>query len=132
MLEKIKISWKVLTVKIGVGAVVISLLSLFMPWFTYNNMSQSVVQAIKADPDFFAGVSPIFAVSMLWVVGFFLTNHPKLTLVGDAALLFLYAGFAIAGSDRGLSAGVGSYLYLLMVFVCIVCAFLTKKRKKTE
>lgn len=130
MIEKVKMMWKVLTVKIGAAAVAVSFISLFLPWFTYKDMSQSVMQAIHADPDYFTGLLPAMVIAMLWIVFFFLTNHSKLTLLGDAVLLFVYAGMAIEGFDRGLSAGVGSYLYLLAVLVCIICAFLTKKQGK--
>lgn len=128
MIEKVKMMWKLLTVKIGVVAVAVSFISLFLPWLTYRDISQSLMQALHADPDYFAGLLPAVVIAMFWIVFFFLTNHSKLTLLGDLVLLFVYGGMAIEGFDRGLSAGVGSYLYLLAVLVCIICAFLTRKQ----
>lgn len=132
MLEKIKKSWSLLTVKVAVVALLVSIVSLYMPWFTYDNLSQTVMQAIHADPDFFVGALPVLFIAVLWVLIFFLINHPKLTLVGDAVLIFMYAGFVIAGKDRNLNQGAGAYLYLAAVIVCIICAFATKKQREEK
>lgn len=129
MMDKVKGTWSLLTVKIAIGAVLVSLVSLYLPWFTYGGQSQTLNEAMKADPDFFVGAMPVMIAAAIWIVVFFLLNHPKLTLLGDVAMLFMYAAFAVAADDRNLNQGVGFYLYLVAAIVCIVCAFATKKRR---
>lgn len=131
-MEKMKVCWKMATVKISVAAVILAAVSLFLPWFTFMGLSQSMMDAISADPEFFTGFLPVLIIAMLWVVVFFLLNHPKLTLVGDAALLFVGVGTMILGMDRGLNPGLGAGLFVVAVLVCIVCAFLTKKQRRPQ
>lgn len=128
-MEKVKVCWKIITVKVAVVAAVLAAVSLFLPWFTYMGLSQSMMDAVAADPEFFTGFLPVIFIALLWIVVFFLLNHPKLTLVGDAALLFVGVGAIILGKDRGLSVGMGAWLFVLAVATCLICAFITKKQR---
>lgn len=129
MLNKVKQCWGTLTVKIAVIASVLSIVSLYLPWFTYGGQSQSVMEAIEADPDFFAGAMPILLVAALVTIVLFLTNHPKLSLIGPAVMAFMFMALKVAGDERNLNSGIGTYLYLVVIIVCIVCAFATKKHR---
>lgn len=130
MTEKIKTTFGIVTVKIALGAVILCFISLFMPWLTEGRLSMTLIQAFQEKPSYFAGMPALLAVGLLWVAAFFLLNFPKLTLVGDVPLLVVWLGLMVTASDYGLTLGIGSYLYLILVIVCIVMAFMTKKIKK--
>ena len=121
-MEKIKETWKLVTVKIALAAAVLALVSLYLPWYTRDNLSQTIMQAIKERPDYYVGALPVVVIGALWTAAFFLLNHPKLTLIGLA--------FVMEASGRGISLGMGAYLYAVMVIALIVCAFATKKIRK--
>ena len=129
-MEKIKETWKLVTVKIALAAAVLALVSLYLPWYTRDNLSQTIMQAIKERPDYSVGALPVVVIGALWTAAFFLLNHPKLTLFGDAALIFMFLAFVMEASGRGISLGMGAYLYAVMVIALIVCAFATKKIRK--
>ena len=130
--EIIKKSAHRVTVIFALAAVALSFVSLYLPWFTLDNMSQSVMQAVREDPDFFVGLLPAIVIALSWIAVFFVTNHPKLSLLGVLALLFLGVALIIAGVDRGLGIGFGGYLYMLLNLVFIGCSFATKKMKKDQ
>lgn len=130
MLERIKMSFSRLTVKIALGAVVAAFISKYLPWLTDKTHSQSLAQAIAAKPDYFTGVPTLLMVGLLWVAVWFLLNHPKLTLLGDAPLLLVWLGMLMTASDYSLDLGIGAFLFILAVAVCVVMAFMTKKLKK--
>ena len=132
MFETVKKSVRRVTVIAALVLAVLCFVSLYLPWFTLNGESQSVMEAVKADPDFFTGLLPTIILLLLWVAVFFLTNHPKLTLVGALALLPIGATLVYAGQDRGLGTGFGTYIYFLAAIGFIVCAFATKKLKKAS
>lgn len=130
MIENVKKSWSVVTVKVAVCAAAAALISLFLHWFTYKDEGMSLIEIVRESPEYFKGVLPLFLLGIVWVAVFFLLNHPKLTLLGDVLLLFMYAAMALEGANHGLSMGVGNILFLIAVIACVVCAFLTRKRKK--
>lgn len=127
--EKIKMSFKCVTVKIALAAVVLGALCPFMPWLTEGRYSMSMTQAFAEKPGYFTGMPAMLIGGLLWIAVFFLLNHPKLSLVGNAPLLIIWLVFLMTASDFGLNLGVGSYLFLIAVIVCIVTAFMTKKVK---
>lgn len=129
-MEKMKQSWSVVTVKIAVIAVVIALVSIFLPWFSRDNMSQTLKQAVDADPEFYVGILPAIVVGAIWIVLCFLLNHPKLTLVGTVVMAFCGLAVVVLAMGWNLSLGLGTWFYLLAVVVCVVCAFATKKIRK--
>lgn len=131
-MEKIKETWKLITVKIAIGAAVLALVSLYLPWYTRDNLSQTVMQAINERPDYFVGALPVVIIGALWTAVFFLLNHPKLTLIGDAALIFMFLAFSMETWGRDISLGMGAYLYAVMTIALIVCAFATKKIRKMK
>ncbi len=131
-MEKIKETWKLITVKIAIGAAVLALVSLYLPWYTRDNLSQTVMQAINERPDYFVGALPVVIIGALWTAVFFLLNHPKLTLIGDAALMFMFLAFSMETWGRDISLGMGAYLYAVMTIALIVCAFATKKIRKMK
>ena len=57
-MEKIKETWKLVTVKIALAAAVLALVSLYLPWYTRDNLSQTIMQAIKERPDYYGGALP--------------------------------------------------------------------------
>ncbi len=44
-------------------------------------------------------------------------------------MAFMFMVLKVAGDERNLNSGIGTYLYLVVIIVCIVCAFATKKRR---
>ncbi len=129
MLNKIKMSFRRLTVKISLGAVVLAFISQYLPWFTDRTHSQSLSEAFVEKPRYFAGMPVVLIVSLLWIAVCFLLNHPKLTLVGILPLLYIWLSLIATASNYSLSLGIGFFLYTIMLIVCIVMAFLTKKQK---
>lgn len=128
----IKTSFNKLTVKIALGAVVLCFLCRYLPWLTEGKQSMSMVEAIEEKSSYFAGITAVLIVGFLWVIVFFLLNHPKLTLIGDVALLVVWLVFLMTASDYNLNLGFGAILHLILVIACIVLAFLTKKTKKAK
>ena len=129
-MNKIKKSWRTPTVKIAVIAVLAAIACLFLPWLKGEDITLSLMTAVRENPAEYTGVLPLIMVSALWVIFMFLLNHPKLTLVGDLPLIFILAGFFILDSDSETKPGFGRYLYLAAVLVCVICAFLTRKRRE--
>lgn len=130
MLEKIKVSFGRLTVKIALGAVVVAFISSFLPWLTEGTKSQSLMQAFAEKPDYFVGFPLMLIGGLLWIAVWFLLNHPKLTLVGVFSLLLVWLVMLMVASDYGLNLGMGFFLYIIAVVICVVMAFMTKKIKK--
>lgn len=127
MLEKIKISFGRLTVKIALAAVIIVFISQYLPWLTEGNKSQSLAQAFAEKPDYFIGFPIILIGGVLWIGVCFLLNHPKLTLVGFLPLLLVWLVMLMTASDYGLNLSVGFFLYIIALVVSVVMAFATKK-----
>lgn len=132
MLKKVKDAWRVPTVKAALVAVVLEFISLYLPFYVQDNLSMSVMGAIAEKPSYYVGFPWVIYVGILWVLAFFLTNHPKLTLLGDFWLLFLGLSFCVDIRNHGLQTGMGVYVYFFMILVCMVCAILTRKQKKQK
>lgn len=129
MLNKIKMSFGRLTVKIALGAVVLTFISQYLPWLTDRTHSQSLAEAFVEKSSYFAGMPVVLIIGLLWVAVWFLLNHPKLTLVGILPLIFIWLSLLATASNYGINLGIGSFLYIIMVIVCVVMAFLTKKQR---
>ncbi len=128
-MKTIETSFKRLTVRIALGAVILSFISQFLPWLRTGSLSSSLIGIYTANASFFAGVPMVVLVSLLWIAACFLFNHPKLTLIGDLPLLFVWFGFFLIGGKYQASMGVGFFVYLIAVLLCIAMAFATKKIK---
>ncbi|MDO4327353.1 MAG: hypothetical protein Q4E24_15230 [bacterium] len=128
-MKTIQISLKRLTVRIALGAVILAFISQFLPWMKTGNQSQSLIGIYTADTSFFAGVPMVLLLSLLWIAGWFLLNHPKLTLIGIVPLLFVWFGFLLIGGKYQASLGIGFFVYLIAVLTCAAMAFATKKIK---
>lgn len=129
MMEKIKMSFGRLTVKIALAAVIICFISQFLPWLTEKKQSMSLVEAFAEKPTYFAGMPIMLIVGLLWVAVWFLLNHPKLTLVGIVPLVLVALVLLMTASDFGLNLGIGFFLYVIALIVCVVMAFMTKKQR---
>lgn len=129
MLEKIKVSFGRLTVKIAVGAAIAALLSQYLTWLTDGRHTQSLAQAFAEKPDYFVGFPFILFGGTLWVAVCFLLNHPKLSLVGLVPLQLIWLAMLMTASDYGLSLGAGFFLFIAAMIVCVVMVFKTKKIK---
>lgn len=127
--DKIKMSFGCLTVKIALAAVILTFVSIYLPWLTDRTRSQSLAEAIAAKPKYFAGMPVVLIVGLLWIAVWFLLNHPKLTLIGVLPLSFICMSMISTASNYHINLGFGFFLYILMIIVCVVMAFLTKKKK---
>lgn len=130
MLEKVKMSFERVTVKIALIAAVLGYVSQYLPWLTDKTHSQSLAQAIAEKPDYFIGFPIIMIVGFLWIIVCFLLNHPKLALVGWLPLNFMWLVMLMTASDYGLNLGMGFFVYIIVQIVCLVMVFMTKKIKK--
>lgn len=130
MMEKVKLSFGRLTVKIALVAVVFTLISPFLPWLTEGDRSQSLMQAYAEKPDYFVGFPLMIVGGVLWIGVWFLLNHPKLTLVGVLPLLLICLVMLMTASDYGLNLGIGFFIYSIAVVVSAAMAFATKKSKR--
>lgn len=130
MLDTIKNSFSKVTVKLALAAAVVIVASLYLAWLQEGELSESLVEAIAEKPDYFAGVPQLLVAGVLWIVVWFLLNHPKLTLIGVIPLLLVWAIMLMTASDYGLDLGIGFFIYILALVVCVAMAFATKKTKK--
>lgn len=130
MLEKIKTSFGRLTVKIALGAIIIAFISQYLPWLTEGTRSQSLAEAFAEKPDYFVGFPVMLIGGLLWMAVWFLLNHPKLTLVGVIPLLLVWLVMLMVASDYGLNLGMGFFIYIIALVLCVVMSFMTKKIKK--
>lgn len=131
-MECIKVSVAKKTVLIALAAAVVCFITRWLPWFTYGSYSMSMAGAIAEKPSYFAGVTLMHTVGVLWLLVFFLTNHPKLSIIGVLPLIFLWMSMLFTASDYDMGVGFGAYVYILTVVVCIAMAFATKKTKKAK
>ena len=134
MKEKIKATWSLITVKAALAAAALAAVSLYLPWYTNGTLNQSLMQRVGENPDYYIGAVPVILAGILLTVIFFLTNHPKLTLIGDVAMAVMYLAFTvmeIAGYND-VRLAMGAYLYLTAMAVLIVCAFATRKIRKEK
>ena len=67
---------------------------------------------------------------ILWIAVCFLLNQPKLSLIGNLPLLLVWLVLLMVASDYGLDLGIGFFLYIIALVVCVAMAFATKKIKK--
>lgn len=132
MLEKIKSTFRLVTVKIALCAVILCFISQYLPWLTEGKHSQSLAEAFAEKPDYFVGFPVMLIGGILWIAAWFLLNHPKLTLVGVLPLMLVWLVMLITASEYGLNPGVGFFLYIIAVIVSAVMAFATKKIKKKD
>lgn len=134
MKEKIKAAWSLITVKIAVVAAALAAVSLYLPWYTNGTLNQSLMQRVNENPDFYVGAVPVILVGIFLTVIFFLTNHPKLTLIGDLLMSAMYLAFAVmeTAGYHDVRLAVGAYLYLIATLLLIVCAFATKKIRNAK
>lgn len=130
MLKMIQVSLKRLTVRIALAAVVLIFISQFLPWITARGQSMSMMAIYTQDTSFFAGVPVVTLLSLLWIALWFMLNHPKLTLIGVLPLLFVWFGFLLVGGKYEADMGIGFFIYLIAVLICVIMAFATKKIKE--
>lgn len=75
-------------------------------------------------------------VSILLVILLQLTNHPKLSLIGCAGMIFTIVIISVAMSEvrhqfgNMAKYGIGYWLFLISTILCVVSAIITKKRRK--
>lgn len=130
MLNKMKLSFERLTVKIALGAAVIAFISQYLPWLTDGRLSQSLASVFAEDPEYYVGLPILLVGGLLWIVLCFLLNHPKLALVGTLPQIFTVLVMSMTASEHDLHMGVGFFVYSIAVVICIVMVFLTRKIKK--
>lgn len=129
MLEKMKLSFGRLTVKIALGAAAIAFISQYLPWLTDGRLSQSLASVFAEDPEYYVGLPTLLAGGLLWVALCFLLNHPKLALVGILSQIFIVLAMVMTASKYDLHMGFGFFIYSIAVVTCIVMVFLTRKIK---
>ena len=132
MLEKVKVSFGRLTVKIGLCAAILCFISQYMTWLTEDERSTSLAGLIAEEPDFFEGLPAMLIGGVLWIAVCFLLNHPKLTLIGVLPLLVILLAMLTTASGFGYGLGMGVFLYIIALVVCVVMAFATKKIKRED
>ncbi len=127
MLNKMKRSFGRPTVRIALVAVVLALVSLFLPWLSRGELSTSLMGAYLEEPEYFMGLPAVILCSLLWLAVCFLLNHPKLSLVGILPLLFAWFGILLIAGEVEAKLGIGFFIYFIAAVVCVVMAFATKK-----
>lgn len=122
MLNKIKgsIHWR--PVKIALAAVVVAFISVWLPWLADETHSQSLAEAFSAKPDYFTGMPAMVTLGMLWTALSFLLFRRKLALLGLIPMAIVWGKVLMTASDYGLYLGIGFYLYIISVVVCVVMA----------
>lgn len=124
------------TVWIALVLSLAAIVAIFLPWVSASAMgvtqSMTFRQLTSEEETLF--MTPLAVIANLWVILFFLTNHPKLTLIGTLANAFsiLIIMMAISQFNGMLQYGAGFYLYIAATIICFVCAFATKKQKKAK
>jgi hypothetical protein len=127
-----KKAWNLPTVWVALGAVVLAVISIYLPWLTYRKETASLIEVIESDPDFFTGFLPLIFIGLAWNVAFFLLNHPKLTLLGNLPVFFCGLIMIIAIGETPADLGFGAILFMIASVTMIVMAFATKKIRKAK
>lgn len=130
MLDKVKLSFARITVKIALAALVLAFISQYLPWLTEKSHSQTLAEAFAEKPSYFVGFPQMLIGGILWIAVCFLLNHPKLSLIGNLPLLLVWLVLLMVASDYGLDLVIGFFLYIIALVVCVAMAFATKKIKK--
>lgn len=130
-MERIKASVSIRTIQIALGGLAVCIISIFLPWLSASvfgiNVSYSMVEAFRVEPEWFEGVPALLAVGLLWMLVLYLLGHPKIALIGVVPLAIVWLGMFVTADESGFSLSIGAFVYLLGLIVCIVMSFMTKK-----
>lgn len=136
-MERIKKAVTTPTILIGLGGVVLGVISIFLPWFTNVLLDLSLDQTLDL-AEWFQGETQVgtilrvlLIVGFVWMGVFYLLRFPKTALIGILPLaLVWFIMYLAADNARGTSLGAGAYVYIAALILCIIMSFATPKMQK--
>ena len=130
-MERIKKAVTTRTIQIALGALVVCVITMFLPWLAQGRRTMSLAELLEEGDERLDMVPVMLTVGFLWMVIFYLLRFPKIALAGILPLAFIWMAVYMAADQlSGVNLGLGAYLYMLMLIVCIVASFLTRIKPK--
>lgn len=122
---------------LGIAAALIAFISLFLTFASvevlgFKQTANFHEWMVESDVGWFFWLT---LVSILLVILLQLTNHPKLSLIGCAGMIFTIVIISVAMSEvrhqfgNMAKYGIGYWLFLISTILCIVSAIITKKKR---
>lgn len=118
------------TVLAAMGAQVVSILALFLPWISKEGVKVNFLQMMQGNAGNSDGLI-MLALVLLGILGTvvcFLATHPKISLIPTVVTLGIAALLTFAGGANG----YGIYLFMGAQLVSAVCGLATGKSEPSD
>lgn len=122
---------------LGIAAAFVAFVSMFLTFASvealgFRQTADFHEWMVESDVGWFFWLT---VVSIILVILLQLTNHPKLSLIGCAGMIFTIVIISVAMSEvrhqfgNMAKYGIGYWLFLISTILCVVSAIITKKRR---